>query len=300
MGAESAPYSTLLGILYNFFSLFLIILKTVYFHRAIIVVFLFFLLSSCAERGSLVRSRSNFHNDMKDEKIAILPIITKVEIVDIAGKKYNRPEYEEYLIDLLPPILLEELSKHSINSKIITQKEIQYFGLDKDYINLQDKNEEILSHLYFKKKLSPHMAYNTAANFDIDLSNFIKNTGCNILILLKYDKIIQTNGARMRNFMLSFINGLDGGKTTAESGDLSVIAISIIDARSSDLLWSHLTLKQNDPYKLMSNQNSDIDRISKLINQSLKPLNTSEQIIPSRKGKATYSINKLIKEALKK
>lgn len=236
---------------------------------------------------------------MNNEKIAILPISAKVESVDIAGKKYNKPEYEDYLIDLLPHIILKELEKQSITSKIITQSELQSFDLAKDYLNLQDKNEEIISYLYFKKKLSPYIAYNIDANFDIDLHNFMQATECNILIILKYDKIIQTNGARMRNFMLSLINGLDRGKTTAESGDLSVTAISIIDARSSNLLWSHLTLK-NDPYTLMNNKNDDIYRISKLINQSLKPLNSTEKIIPSKQVNVSNSINQLIKEASNK
>lgn len=249
-----------------------------------IIILSFFILSSCAESGTLVRSRSNYYNNILGQEILILPAKTKVEIVDIAGKKYIKTADEDYLHNILQPILVEELARHSINSKIITQSEIDSLDLREDYCSLQDKNSEIISHLYFSKKLNPHKAFNIDANFDMDLKNFTAKTDCNILIMLEYHKIIQTNGARMRNFLLSLINGLDGGSTTAEAGDLSVISINIIDARTGDFLWSNLIIKENDPHKLMENKKLDLMMLEKLVRQSLQPMNSSERVMPSKKA----------------
>lgn len=243
------------------------------FKDILLTVSLSILITSCTDRGTIVRRHVNYDKIIHGETILILPISPSVKIVDIAGNQSQKKDNEKYLQDLVQKVLQGELKIHSIDSKILSHKDLVSLGLTKDYENLIDKNEEIISYLYFSKKQDRNIAFNTSISFCSDLQNFVTKTGCNILVAIDYNKVIQTGGARMRNFLLSLINTLDGGKTMAESGDLSIISISFIDARTGDFLWSNLQIDKNDAHKFMENTKHDLQKLKNLVRRVLSSIN---------------------------
>lgn len=239
---------------------------------------LLFLVGACANQ-TLVRHRNNYAQTLKhSNRIALLPPKAEVNMLSAVGDKTRMYDYEYEVEKVIFIALKPILRNKGYNVVRITKSHLKDKNIFSNYEILHDELSEETSSLY----AAPMMDVDKASNIDNKVGHHAlvigKETKSNVLFLVNYLNEVQTNGARAMSFVMdAFFN-----TRSTEEVDKATILISMVDAKTGNILWSNYFFVSQDLFSdMFKGDEKDIDnkRINTLLENALKQLPNKKELV---------------------
>lgn len=239
--------------------------------RSYLLILIVFLIPSCASMTTVRQ-----HPDYKDTihsctNMAILPPTAEVNTVDVLKKKERMYEYESHLEKIIhqeiaPAIRAKGYSVQVLSNSDIHNKKL-YSSLARVRANYNAAREE----LYAKPIWKEQEAFVITKNVGPSSADFCSNHKGDMLLMIDYVGVTQTNGARALGFATDLLLG------TSSNVENSVMVIGIVDAKSGNILWTNMSTTAKDIFssglsKLSAADKIDIKNVNRLISFALDKL----------------------------
>jgi hypothetical protein len=247
------------------------------FLHYILLITALFLASACVPQTTLRHSSTYSKTLQASGDMLVLPAEITVNTVDIGNQKERMYNYEYHLEELFNQQLIAALAKKGYRAHSIKKQDIHERQLDDALIRLRQRYNTATTELYTPRFMEKTAALSITKNLGEAPAEIGQRTGSNLLILADYSSAVKTSGARTKDLAISL---LIGGSNTA---DTSAMSLSIIDATSGTILWSHIMDDTKTIYSSALDNMRDADsvdnaRFAQLINNLLAPLPDKSQL----------------------
>ncbi|MFK8039927.1 MAG: hypothetical protein AB8B67_01090 [Rickettsiaceae bacterium] len=230
------------------------------------------ILASCT-RTTTVRRTSDYTNALAKSNgmIALSPMV-EVSTVDIAGKATRNYNYENQVEDTIIDVLLPKLKNKGYNVRFFSKKEVHNHAISRDILSFKEQYQEQINPLYVPILWEEKKAFNINSLVTKGINVIHDTTRADIAVLVEYNGRINTSGACMKNFAISFFIGVKDDDYAAES---TSIRLTIVDIINGKILWSNITQAYYSMFSfdsISSIDKVDRKRLDTLFNTLLTPL----------------------------
>ena len=221
--------------------------------RLLAIVFL--VLTSCAPITT--RQTSNYKEVIaRYNTMVLLPVEVEINSVD-AGRKTKRfYDYEYHLESLVKDNIIPEMRLKGFKISFLSRKDAHDRGIYNEVLQLRQKyNEEI------KALHGPKFKEKNASSIDVNFGQYATRIGeveySDLIMIVDFSGYAKTSGAVALSFLTGMVTGVHTGGPSAGSSML----ISIIDAKTGNLLWNNTALEADAFFTSSSSNRARQDKI---------------------------------------
>lgn len=229
------------------------------------------MVTGCTKTTS-VRHVSGYNKSMLARKeILVLPMQTEVYTLDAGSRKERKYDYEDHLEALLKQEIILAAQKKGLRVKLLHKRDIRAQKLDDLVSRFRKGYNNAYIALYTPLLWSEEKAFSITQNLGESAIVLGEKTGGDVFILIDYVQMIQTNGARTRDFLMQIAFGSSESESNSDNLTMS---IGIVDAARGRVLWTNATTNPQ-PFAtsiFSSRDKSEVENFHRVINTLLSQL----------------------------
>jgi hypothetical protein len=243
---------------------------------SVFIICLMFCTASCAKQTT-VRHRNDYAKTLKTSRsITVLPVKAEVNMVGVGGGKERMYDYEYAIEESIFKAVKPMLKHKGYKVVLLNKRQIKDKNLFSNYELLYEDLGTETSSLYAQSLMEEEKAHNIENKVGKHALVIGKETNSDVLFLVNYLNNVQTNGARALGFMMDMVVRTK----TMENADQAVILLSMIDAKTSNVLWCNNFVVSSHLFSdMFSGKDTDTKRVDQLLQGALKTLPNKSQLL---------------------
>ncbi len=240
---------------------------------------LLLILSACSNHLTSVRHNQEYLSYISSHKnVTILP--PEVNVSSVSGSKDTRLyDYEHHLETIIQDNVKTQLENRGFKVQFLNRRAIHDKDLYGDVLRFRTSYDEVMKKLYAINLIHRKKAGET----EVRVSNALpikEVTGADLILMIDYSSFFKTSSAKTLEFMKTMAFAVLTGYAQSSGIDESAtILISMIDARTGQLIWSNnfvIYNKINAGKKDVKAQDKlDHTRLQLMLKGLLEPLDKS-------------------------
>jgi hypothetical protein len=229
--------------------------------RFLLLVFIAITASACAN-NTTQRHVPEYRSILgQNRNILILPPEVVVYSVESSGSKKRMYDYEYNLESIIIDQMIPTLQNKGFSARLLSRKEIHEQNLHEEVARLNGIYGTNRDELYVNKNVGQAAATIGSKN------------NSNLLLLTDYARSIKTSGLKTLNVMTDLFLGT---RTSAE-GDVAVVVVGIIEAKTGRIIWANHEKDIRSSFSSSSDKKVETAQIKYITSNIFKPLDQDKK-----------------------
>jgi hypothetical protein len=208
------------------------------------------LLSGC--NYTSVRQTFNYKEIIaKYNTMVLLPVEVEINSIDAGGKTKRFYDYEYHLESLVKDNVVPEMRLNGFQISFLSRKDAHDRGIYNEILQLRKEVKEKMSSINHDKLKIENDAYSIDVNFGQYATRIGEVENADLIMMVDFSGYARTTGAKIVGLLTNNPQPVAGSKMN----------ITIIDAKTGDLLWNNTAHEEDVFFTSSSNNRTRQDKI---------------------------------------
>jgi hypothetical protein len=241
--------------------------------RFLLLVFIAITASACVN-NTTQRHVPEYRSILgQNRNILILPPEVVVYSVESSGSKKRMYDYEYNLESIIIDQMIPTLQNKGFSARLLSRKEIHEQNLHEEVARLNGIYGTNRDELYVKALWEEKDAFAINKNVGQAAATIGSKNNSNLLLLTDYARSIKTSGLKTLNVMTDLFLGT---RTSAE-GDVAVVVVGIIEAKTGRIIWANHEKDIRSSFSSSSDKKVETAQIKYITSNIFKPLDQDKK-----------------------